>query len=853
MQWSKIPITDDNNLNVSSIAFGNGYYVALALKSTSATSNDMYICFTDDLNSGWTMKSLITESVAKISSPGIVFANNRFVIPFSESISDNALSVLYFSSPNGTISRSNNVIYYAHAIAMRSVRAVGGQVIVCGTRLVDDEHHRAGCIWYCSDPADAWNKTDIILHSSADNFGDCQAAAFDTRRKKFKIYAVDQRDNTNYHKIFSSNDLITFDTAEEIANDQQSSPAQPAFSYCKNHDALALFLHGKIYVSKAGQPFVSVQYPAGIDAESVNAATSDGTKFLASSASLNQDNLSVLYSSGDPTVAANWHTQDISVGRQGSSDVIFADSSNQFLVVGGYSGVLNSTLYAAHFAASKFNVMLDRLPQKPNRFELTNDTGSYVFLKRADAPSEEGTKLSKATLLTDDAAVAVWNNTPPNLLCTPSAALHHLGDNSFHVGDILTTVRDLSGKDNWAKCDGGEVSADTFPELYPLLPTGSVSDNWNTQIIDNRTFVSGDHSYCGVATDGNWYVTVCYKLISGKYDWYVFYTHDPNRTWTKKDLFTQSGLATGGLPTSIIYADGKFSFLATDPSNKQTYIVYASDPSGTWSRQEIGVLGMNYTKLKYVNNQYLVSGFQITGSTSKGYAHTFDTLGDTVNNHIIVNDISGIITLLDLDYADGRWYAIIQIVSGSTEETRLYYSANLDTVYTNGQYVPVATGSSTAQYFQPNALTCGNGYFVVWGYKQQNSGTSGMLDIYYNNDLDTKFNNVYMPNFWGNQPYTHNPIFFDGTFYLGAPGFSDHKPYVLYGASPADFTSKQLFASDVYRMALAVSEGTKTLFVGTQSLGYTTLTAAWQKIGKSLPKLSPGAGLNAYIKVREGD
>lgn len=863
MQWSKIPITDDNNLNVSSIAFGNGYYVALALKPTSATSNNMYICFTDDLSSGWTTKSLITESVAKISSPGIVFANNRFVIPFSESISDNALSVLYFSSPNGTINRSNNVIYYSHAIAMRSVRAVGGKVIVCGTRLVDDEHHRAGCIWYCSDPADAWNKTDIISYSSADHFGDCQAAAFDTRRNKFKIYAVERRDDTNYHKIFTSDDLANFDAAEEITSDQKASPAQPTFSYCKNHDALALFLHGKIYVSKAGQPFMSIQYPAGVDAESVNAATSDGTKFLASSASLNQDNLSVLYSSGDPTVAANWHTQDISVGRQGSSDVIFADSSNQFLVVGGYSGVLNSTLYAANFAASKFNVMLDRLPQKPNRFELTNDTGSYIFLKRADDPSEEGTKLSKATLLTDDAAVAVWNNTPPNLLCTPSAALYHLGNNSFHVGDILTTLRNLDRNPDWRKCSGGEVSETDLPELYPLLPTGSVSDNWNTQIIDKSTFAAGEHSYCNVATDGNWYVTVCYKLIgsTGKYNWYVFYTNDPAGTWMKKEIFTDSSFGSFSSPISLIYANGKFSFLCQEytPSTGwgQAYIFYTDDPSSDWKRQSIGISGVTYSMHKYINKQYLVFGNKTVNDTSwSAYVHTFNEIGRDVINHTIFSGVDQNTRVYDVDFFDGKWIALILNITGTstyTYTTRLYFSENLDNVYSYNQYVQVASGSSNSAYFTPQTLTCGNGYIVVWGYKQQNSGTSGMLDIYYTNDLDTKFNNVYMPNFWGNQPYTHNPIFFDGTFYLGAPGVTDHKPYILYGASPADFTSKQLFASDVYRVALAVSEGTKTLFVGTQSLDYTTLTAAWQKIGKSLPKLSPGAGLNAYIKVREGN
>lgn len=860
MQWSKIPITDDNNLNVSSIAFGNGYYVALAFKSTSSTSNEMYICFTDDLSSGWTTKSLITESVAKISSPGIVFANNKFVIPFSESISDNALSVLYFSSPNGTISRSNNVIYYAHAIAMRSVRAVGGKVVVCGTRLVDDEHHRAGCIWYCSDPADAWNQTDIILYSSADHFGDCQAAAFDTRRNKFKIYAVERRDDTSYHKIFTSNDLIAFDTAEEIASDQKASPAQPAFAYCHANDALALFLHGKIYVSKAGQPFVSIQYPTGVDAESVNAATSDGTKFLASSASLNQDNLSVLYSSGDPTVAANWHTQDISVGRQGSSDVIFADGSNLFLVIGGYSGVLNSTLYAAHFAASKFNVMLDRLPQIPNRFNLTPGTGNYVFLQRADDPSEEGTKLSKATLLTDDAAVAVWNNTPPKLLCTPSTALQHLGNNSFHVGDILTTVRNLSGKDNWAKCDGGEVSADTFPELYPLLPTGSVSDNWNTQIIDNSTFASGDHSYCGVATDGNWYVTVCYKLVNGsQYNWYVFYTNNPNGTWTKKEIFTQSNLSSSSSPISLIYANGKFSFLCQEytPSTGwgKAYIVYTEDPSSDWNRQSIGNSGVMYSRHKYVNNQYLVFGNQTVSDASwSAYAHTFNEIGADVTDHTIFSGSGQNTRVYDVDFFEGKWLALVLNITGSnpyTYTTRLYFSETLDNVYTGNQYVQVASGNSNSAYFTPYALTCGNSYIVVWGSKRTQGQNT--MDVYSTSSLTGTFSNKSFSNFWGTSTYPSYPIFFDGTFYFGAPGVTDHKPYILYGASPADFTSKQLFASDVYRVALAVSESTKTLLVGTQSLDYTTLYASWQKIGKSLPKLSPGSGLNAYIKVREGN
>lgn len=855
MQWSKIQITDDNNLNVSSIAFGNDYYVALALKATSPTSNDMYICFTDDLSSGWTIRSLVTGSVSQISSPGIVFANNKFVIPFSESISDSALSVFHFANPNGTINFSENVIYNAHTIAMRSVRAVGDKVIVCGTRHVDDEQHRAGCIWYCSDPADVWNTTDIIPYSSANIFGDCQAAAFDTRRDKFKIYAVERRDNTNYHKIFTSDDLVNFDVGEEIANDQQSSPAQPAFAYCHANDALALFLHGKIYVSKAAQPFVSIQYPNSISAESVNAATSDGTKFLASSASLNQDTLSVIYSSGDPTVAANWHTQDLSVGRQGSSDVIFADGSNLFLVVGGYSAALNSTLYAAHFAASQFKIMTDRLPQIPNRFTLTPSTGDYVFLKRADDPTEEGTKLSKATLLTDDAAVAVWNNTPPKALCTPSTALQHLGNNAFHVGDILTTIRDLSGDENWARCDGGEVSEAAFSELYPLLPTGSVSDNWNTKVVDSTTFSSGEHSYCNVATDGNWYVTVCYKSVgsSNTYNWYVFYTHDPDDTWTKKEIFNSSNRKTSER-ISLIYADGKFSFLATD-STGQTYIVYASNPSDAWSEKAIGTAGVTYSRHKYINNQYLVFGNK-SDSTWSAYAHTFNEIGGDVTDYTIFSGISQYTWAYDVDYFDGMWLALILNATGTstyTYTTQLYYSETLGNVYSGGQYVQVASGSSNSAYFTPQALTCGNGYIVVWGARTVSGQSTTLLDVYSTSSLTVTFSNIPFSNFWGTSIYPSYPIFFDGTFYIAAATVQGSNPYVIYGSDPNNFNYKPLFASGITHIGLGISESTKTLLVGTQSIDYKTLYASWQKIGKSLPKISPGAGLNAYIKVREGD
>ncbi len=53
--------------------------------------------------------------------------------------------------------------------------------------------------------------------------------------------------------------------------------------------------------------------------------------------------------------------------------------------------------------------MKDRIPTYPNRVRLVPVPGrdGYYDVERADEPTQEGTKLNKATLLTDETAAAV--------------------------------------------------------------------------------------------------------------------------------------------------------------------------------------------------------------------------------------------------------------------------------------------------------------------------------------------------------------------------------------------------------------------------------------------------------------
>lgn len=864
MRWNDTILSDDTSLNVTSIAFGNNYYVALAVRVVS----DEYhvdILYTNDLNNEWTTKTIYNSGADPIIVPGIVFTGSKFVIPFTTNLS-NSFSALYFDTPSGNVTTVADIFQYAHPIHVNSVRFVGGKLMVCGNvQTGANDDNISGYTWYCTDPAGVWEAYEVIQYSDQDNIsGNAQAPVFNTTDNKYMVYGVAKQDqNTNIHRIYSSGDLENWDQPREVVRDTKSALPFPAFAYCEDYDAVALFLHGQIYVSKAGQRFVTIPYPGDIGAESIRAVTSDGTKFLASSASDHQANLKVIYSSGDPTVAANWRVQTLAEGQQISSDVKFIDDTDLFIVVAGQSSNVKPTIYTALFAANEFNIMKDRVPTYPGRVSLTSLGQNLYNLARADEPTEEGTKLSKVNLLSDDAALAVWNNTPPDILCTPSTALEHLGNNAFHVGDILTTARDLSGDANWLKCTGGDVSQQDYPELYPLLQTGSVEGDWSTNVIDDSTGYASPNN-CNVATDGEWYVMIAAKYNSSNstYDYYVYYTRDPSGTWTKKTIVTGSNWQFYNDVIPLIYANGYFAFLVTEYTTSaigNSFVVYADEPSGTWNTMQIGVAGRWYQGLKYLNGKYLTW----TNYNPNGYytdVLTFDEIGGQVTTNTIMNNAETPTQTYDINYYDGKWYAVWHqsYTSGSSyiTNTRLYYSDTLATVYSAGQYGQVeyaSSSSGSSNYFYPENLTCGNGYYVLWGYRSVSSGQqNGLLDIYYSNDVNT-FTRMSMPQYSGMQREASIPIFFDGAFYITLRGVSDSKPYILYGADPTNLTAKLLFNGNIYRPSLAASEATKTLFAGTQGQNYTTLTAAWQKVGKSLPKLSPGVGLNAYIKAKEGD
>lgn len=872
MKWTKSLLSDQTNIDAISIACGNGYYVAVCIQVSSSNYN-LNIVYSQNPTDGWTTRTLKNTGVDNILTAGIVFTGEKFVIPYTTSFS-HAFSAIVFSDPAGNISDREAIFSNTYPITLNSVRYVGSKVIVCGTKLESDTRpNNSGWIWYCTDPADSWTEYCIVEYSADESTtGNAFAATYNSTDTEYDVYAVARvNNNTNYHRIYASSDLVTWSAPIEITNDTFSSSPFPTLTYCEDYDALCLFLHGNIYISKANQNFVNISYPTGIGAESIRTATSDGTKFLAPSASNNQTDLKVLYSSGDPVVADNWRIDILNAGVQLSTGVQFVDNSDIFVVLAGAGGSVQPAIFTAQFNANEFSRMKDRVPTYPGRVKLIDagEVNTY-YLTRADDPTEVGTKLSKVNLLSDDAALAVWNNTPPDVLCTPSTALEHLGNNAFHVGDILTTARDLSGDENWLKCTGGGISQTDYPELYEILTTGSIDDSWQ-----NSTISTTDPQYIDMATDGEWFVILRYLGSGSPYTYDVLYTRDPSGVWEHKNVGT--GNQTNW--TSLQYVNGEFTFFYSTYTSGASYpykiyAAHAADPSGEWTVSEVWysadnrLYGLYIKGWTYADNKYaLAVNYTLTGYGDSAGLLWSNTLASSLQGNLYAGFLGSESSTNPQTYyaqsapayGNGKWALSIYFIDYQSGNTyyynHIYYSSDV-TLNSSSPHLVCDSVTNNHQYMHyVNALVYGNGFWVGLRGRPTYQGATADYGVFYSSDDLASY--TFVPNSSIRWSSDVNILFFENNFmFLSADataGSTGTKKLLWYTNDPRAWESVTIYDGPAYINYQNISASTQNSIIFTVLRTSSSLVPIWHISGKSLPKLSPGVGLNAYIKAKEGD
>lgn len=135
--------------------------------------------------------------------------------------------------------------------------------------------------------------------------------------------------------------------------------------------------------------------------------------------------------------------------------------------------------------------MEDRIPKYPGRVKITPDGGGtpfYATVEMADEPTQEGTPLNKATLLSDN-TIPLFNFTQKDP--TVNDALRR---SMGLVGDIRHTIRSDLDK-TWLICNGQVVSRGEYPDLFSFLslfnPSSVLEHKYTSEKLADRALKIG--------------------------------------------------------------------------------------------------------------------------------------------------------------------------------------------------------------------------------------------------------------------------------------------------------------------------------------------------------------------------
>lgn len=268
-------------------------------------------------------------------------------------------------------------------------------------------------------------------------------------------------------------------------------------------------------------------------------------------------------------------------------------------------------------------------------------------------------------------------------------------DNSFEVGDTLTTARSSPGAE-WLLCNGEAVSREDYPELSLLFPD---------------------------RPDGRWQ----YPIVTGISN-------------TSKHI------------RKIIYANGYYVGLAAErfSGGGASDIAYSTSISGPWTVVDVSSIISTVFAIKYVNGYFMLLGQHDNTtmpsiSTRKGCAAI--RYGTDITN--VLNFSRAILdrsndaypddyNVRDIIYIDGQYVAIAgcaDTVSGVYElDCRVYYCATLSE--NDRDWKSLAVDSYTRRTVKFNEIRYINDKYYIFGYGDYGSDDdNNVATIWYSSTL----------------------------------------------------------------------------------------------------------------------
>lgn len=457
--------------------------------------------------------------------------------------------------------------------------------------------------------------------------------------------------------------------------------------------------------------------------------------------------------------------------------------------------------------------MKDRQPTKilPNgaiRYGVYGENGTlqrYEYMKLEDEPSETGTPLNKATLLSDETVKKVWPNqdTRPEDP-TVNQALAKLAEPTAKIGDIMFTTQNPG--ENWLVCNGQKVKKEDHPELYGVLRGNPEELTWDQKY----TYIYPDNSLenIDIAQSEN---TICIVALGISKIWI---SDNYGMTFQEKSAAqTLRKIAYGnGFWCALTYSGDK--------------VLYKKDINEAWN--EWNAPYENFKILRFINNEFVLIN-------QYGKIITFDEPGKTYLEYEFNS-----ITIEDIDY-DGSNYAIF-----NGAHTEYYYSKNL-----NGPWTAGATGIEGDGTSRPivGKAFAHNGTWVV-----------SATDTYTYTGYLARTENIANPT-WITSKYTDKVYwpcgYHDGRWYVGNITKASEKNWELWSSENL-FKEMEIWpsiVSDYFEKAFTIASiGENISVFGNPILNNEyriTASHADTSDAKYRPNITNLNGVTAYIKAKE--
>lgn len=494
--------------------------------------------------------------------------------------------------------------------------------------------------------------------------------------------------------------------------------------------------------------------------------------------------------------------------------------------------------------------MTDRVPTpgKEGRVKLTFDDESvqYAKIEMADEPTQEGTPLIKATLLSDETAALYEFGAEEEP--TVDAALRQL---PYRVGDTLTTARTNLGN-NWRLCNGAELTRSSYPDLSDLFPADVTSGSWKSGTVSGLTSISKT-----VYANGYW-VALGYYKSGDVYYARICYKTSITAGWTTKDLW--SGDNNDNYLCDLIYNDGyyiavgQYAYKADGNQGytNQARVAYATTINGTytfntlWSSANYNYADQIPYSIAYGNGYYVVCGTSYNygkGYTSPYIAYSTSVTGSWKNKPLASPTSNAeSCSVYFVVYANGYWVACGDAPNSanSSNTAAIYYATTPNGTWTKNELFSDVVA-------RVHSIVYANGYWVV-------SAVDGIstLDIRavvcYTSNLTGTWTKV---NLGGLGDNYKTDIINDGTYFV-VMAKTSHKMSLWYRATPTGtFTEIPIVASSTSNNCQA----TTIVFADNIYLidgGASALSFTYNDVSKlKLPSISLSDDVYTYMKVLE--